>query len=132
MSHDVRHELRTSDDRWVLLAVARDDTTADRWAQALNAAGVDSEVRIGDAVELLGRPSALSGAAAGPDFLFAFPLYVPAEQRDAAARALIDAGWDGRHGSRGGALAPSLVIRGALGALAAAAVVALLLLARGA
>lgn len=124
---------RTTDDgeRWVLLAVARDDHTADEWAAALAAAGLDAEVRIGEAAQLTGRSSYVLGVNSAPDYLFAFPVFVPESQREQAAAALIDAGWDGRHGQREASRDTRLPLRGALLAVIVSAAVVAALVLRG-
>ena len=119
------------DARWVLLAVARDGDAAERWASALDAAGIEAELRIGDAAHLTPRSSVVIGANVAPDQLFAFPLYVRADQRDAAATVLVDQGWDGRFGQLpggGSGIGLPIAVRGALLATLAGGALALLLL----
>lgn len=117
--------------RWVPLGVARDGDTASQWAAALDAAGLDAEVRIGDAVALARGSSSWPTAAPGGHCLFAYRLFVPHEQRREAAAMLVDLGWDGRYGAVGeaaGRPGDGLALRGALIATAAGALVALLVL----
>lgn len=123
---------RQDGDEWVPLAVARDADTADEWVSALDDAGIDAEVRIGDAVNLTSGSSFWPTASPGGHQFFAYPLFVPAGQREAAAGVLIERGWDGRHGQVGRTpVDPAFVLRGALFATLAGGVVALLLLWRG-
>jgi hypothetical protein len=122
------------DARWVLLAVAGDGDAAERWASALDAAGIETELRIGDAAHLTPRSSVVIGANPAPDQLFAFPLYVRADQRHAATTVLLDQGWDGRFGqvpSGGSGIGLAIAVRGALLATLAGGALALLLLWRG-
>jgi len=108
------------EERWVLLAIARDERTADQWQLALDAAEIESEVRIEDGV-LTGRSSVMTHVNSPVDSqLFAFAMWVPSDRREDAARALIDAGWDGQFGQRGGAVPLGFALRGALAALAVA------------
>ena len=127
----------TADERWVLLAVAREGDTSERWAAALDAAEIEYELRIGDAAHLTSRASTVLGANPVPDSLFAFPLYVPVARREAAATVLVDQGWDGRFGQRPadgdrghGGVGVKVALRGAAVAVAAggAVTIALLLL----
>jgi len=75
----------------VLLDVIRDEAAAHDWLEALRAHGIPAELRFADGQ----RYSPLSSAyPIGP--LFVYPLFVPAAERAAAARVLIDLGWDGR------------------------------------
>lgn len=106
--------LDPSDDRWVMLAVSRDVDTAELWRDALDAADIESEIRIEDAV-LTGR-STLTTHANGPNSyqLFSFALWIPAGDREAAAATLIDGGWDGRYGQRTETIPAGLALRGAL------------------
>ena len=111
-----------TEDRWVRVAATRDSDTADRWRDAVDAAEVAVEVHIEDARE------ALPGTAAVPELVlgigFAFGVWVPRDRRAEAVRALIDAGWDGRHGSVDTATPPpGAILLGALLALAAAAAI---------
>ena len=122
-------------DRWVLLAVARDGETAEQWTAALADAGVDAQARIGDAVQLT-KGSSFWPAMNPGDGLFAFPLFVRAEQRQEAASVLVDRGWDGRSGwpepEGGRRLGLDVALPGALLATLVGALVALLLVLRGA
>ena len=118
------------DARWTLLAIARDDRTSEQWQDALDDAGIESEVRIEDAV-LTGRSSMLTQLNSPTDAqLFSFALWVPTTAREDAARALVDAGWDGNHGQRSNAISTGFALRGALFALAAAAAVIIVRLVR--
>jgi len=122
------------DARWVLLAVARDGDDAGRWASALDAAGIATELRIADAAHLTPRSSVVIGANVAPDQLFAFPLYVRADQRSAAATVLVDQGWDGGFGQvtgGDGGIGLRIAVRGALLSTLAGVGLALLLLWRG-
>ena len=120
------------DQRWVLRAVARDGATAERWSATLDGAGIDVEVRIGDAVDLTKGSSMWPIGSSGEGHqLFAFPLFVPADRRDAAATVLVDHGWNRRFGEAARGACPRFVLRGALFATLAGGAVALLLLWRG-
>lgn len=107
---------------WIRVAATRDEDTADRWRDAVEAAGLSVEVHIEDMRE------ALPGSSAIPDLVlgapFAYGLWIPPDERQQAVRALIDAGWDGRHGSVDAERPPThTIVRGALLALVAAAAV---------
>lgn len=108
--------------QWIRIAATREADTAERWREAVEAAGVSSEVHIEDPRE------ALPGTAGVPEFVlgsgFAYGIWVPRAERLPAVRALIDAGWDGRHGSVD-AETPSTrtIVGGALLALGAALLV---------
>ena len=108
------------DDRWVMLAVAREVDTAELWQDALDEDEIESEIRIEDAV-LTGRSTATTYAN-GPNAnqLFSYALWVPAHDREAAAAALINAGWNGRYGQRGETIPSGLAFRGALLAIGVA------------
>jgi hypothetical protein len=128
-------EIRTLDssspeERWVLPAIARDAHTVEQWQDALDGDGIDSEVRIEDAV-LTGRSSTMPGtnAATGHE-LFSYTVWVLAADRETAGRALIDGGWDGNYSQRDHSLDPRFVLRGALIALAIAAVLIIIQMAR--
>lgn len=103
-----------SADHWALLAIARESQAADQWQDALHAAGIESEVRIADAV-LTGRSSVLTHVNSPSDAqLFSFAVWVPAANRDQARQTLAAAGWDGRHGLRSDPVSWSFALRGAL------------------
>lgn len=112
---------------WVMLAVAREADVAERWAEALEAQGIEAEIRIDDAVALTAGSSFWPAAGSG----FAYPLFVPAQSRAAAAAILVDQGWDGRFGDRSTRIDPGLVLRGALVAALAGVALAVLLLIQG-
>lgn len=114
----------TDDVALVRLTVVRDPVLAERWRDALEAAGIDAVVEMDDAALALPGRSPLVGIGATP-FTLVYPLSVPRSDRDRAAAVLIDAGWNGsREGDRR-ATPPSAsgALRGALWALAAAVVV---------
>lgn len=133
MSEIQSASLESSSPRWVMLAVAREPDTAEAWQDALEQQGIDAEIRLEDAV-ITGRSSATTYAnGPGIDQLFSYALWVPAADREAAAQALIDAGWDGRYGLPGRAsMSASYVVRGTLVALAAGALFVAILLRAGA
>lgn len=116
---------------WVMLAVAREAETAERWAGALEQRGIDVEVRIDDAIALTNGSSFWPTASPGGHRLFAFPLFVPAEARAEAATVLVDAGWDGRYGQTGSSIDPGVILRGAIAATLAGAALAGVLMLRG-
>ena len=118
---------------WRRLAVVRAPETAERWRAALEAAGIEAEVRIADERDAMPGTSVLPGylPAAHP---WAYVLHVPAESRDEAARVLIDEGWDGRHGevtSGGQGVTPGFALRGAVVALLAAVAIIVVQVVRG-
>ena len=115
-----------------MLAVARDVETAERWRDTLDECGIGSEVRLEDAV-ITGRSSATTYAnSPAGDQLFSYALWVPATEREEAAAALIDAGWDGNYGQRGpSSMSPGYVLRGTLIALAIAALLVTVLVRAG-
>lgn len=113
-----------------MLAIARDETTANGWQSTLDDAEIESEIRIEDGV-LAGRSSVLTQINLPTDNqLFAFSLWVPEDRRTDAAHALIDAGWDGQFGQRGGTIPVGFALRGALAALAVAVAVVIIQVAR--
>ena len=118
---------------WVMLAVARDVETAERWQDTLDDRDIGSEIRLEDAV-ITGRSTATTYAnSPGVDQLFAYAVWVPASDREAAAAALSEAGWDGNYGQRGtSSMSPGYVIRGTLIALAISALFVAILLRAGA
>ncbi|MDP6604683.1 MAG: hypothetical protein QF664_00275 [Dehalococcoidia bacterium] len=116
---------------WVMLAVAREAETAERWADALDQRGIDVKVRIDDAVALTNGSSFWPTASPGGHRLFAYPLFVPAEARAEAAAVLVDEGWDGRHGQSGGGIDPGVILRGAIAARLVGGAVAVVLMLRG-
>lgn len=117
---------RSSDDtqRMVMVRVAQDGSTAERWARVLEQADIEAEVRIGDAVTLANGSSVWPTAGGGGQQLFAYPIFVPAGQH-AAARALLDSVEATDPGSSGS------MLRGALIATASALLVAAALMLRG-
>jgi hypothetical protein len=118
-------------ERWVLLAIARQADTAERWRDAVDAAGLDVEVRIEDGV-LAGHSSAVTHANnPGGAQLFAFGLWVPASQHRDAARALGSIGWRGGYRDGAPALPAGYVVKGALAALGAAVLVIIVRAAAG-
>lgn len=123
--------LDRSDDRWMMLAVARDVESAELWQDALDTVEIESEIRIEDAV-VTGR-STLTTHANGPSGfqLFSYALWVPANEREAAAAALIDAGWNGRYGQRGDTIPAGIAFRGALLAIGVAIGVVIIQVLRG-
>lgn len=128
-------EIRTLDssspeERWVLLAIARDAQTAEQWQDALDSDGIESEVRIADAV-LTGRSSVLTYVNSPTDAqFFSFAVWVLAADREQASRTLVDAGWDGGHGLRADTVPLGFALRGALITLAIAAVLIIIQIAR--
>ena len=112
---------------WVMLAVARDADVAERWAEAIEAQGIEARIRIDDAIALTAGSSFWPAGPSG----FAYPIFVPAESRTEAATILVDEGWDGRFGDRRDRIDPALVLRGAVFATLAGVALAVLLLIRG-
>ena len=105
----------------VLLTVEEDAESAGEYHDLLLSEGIDAELHIEHAASFGSRSSVYP---AGAPFVYA--LFVPARQAEAAAAALIEAGWDGSRGrSR---LDPSFVLRGALLALLAGVALAAVLL----
>jgi hypothetical protein len=113
---------------WAPAAVARDSHVAERWQAALEAEGIEAEVRIEDALRAVPGSSPLPGYLP-PSPPFAFAVYVPAERVPEARRVLIDHGWDGRYGEQADEATPipgrSVVVGAILALLAGAAVVLL-------
>ena len=108
----------------VTIAITADGEMASRWAEALRDAGIEAEVRIGDARSLT-PSSTLASVGGSVGALFAYPVCVPPASRDEAASVLIELGWDGRQGERAPGPGAGVALRGALIALAAGAVVVL-------
>jgi len=129
-------ELGALDERWMMLAVARDVDTAEAWQDALDQADIASEIRLEDAV-ITGRSSATTYAnAPSGDQLFSYGLWLAATERERAAQVLIDAGWDGlygqsQHQGRRPAMSAGYVLRGTLVALVAATIFISVLLRAG-
>lgn len=110
----------------VRVATARDVTTAERWCDALEAAGIDAFVEIDDDRNVPGGSSPVITTYIGPRFVY--PVSVPAAERDRAAAVLIDHGWNGRFGSRNVApMSYRSMLRGALIVVAISAALMLLL-----
>jgi hypothetical protein len=84
------------------LLVTSSPDQAEDWATILNEAGVDALVEITDAQ--IGDPggSPLIGALGMRPAEFVYLVTIPPPQRDLAVGALLEAGWDGREGLRGG------------------------------
>ncbi|MDA0351867.1 MAG: hypothetical protein O3A10_06615 [Chloroflexi bacterium] len=125
MSETRTPQSAATDDRWVMLAVARDIDTAEDWQAALERASLVAEIRIEDAV-ITGRSSATNYAnGPGIDQLFAYALWVRASERDRSAAVLIESGWDGRYGTNSdddeSSMSARYVITGTIVALAASA-----------
>jgi hypothetical protein len=70
----------------VRIAVARDHAQAEAWAQALEAAGIDTAIEIDDGT----YASTLGSAFGGQSFVY--PVLVEASRRSEAARVLVDLG----------------------------------------
>ena len=125
----------TSTDRseptWIMLAVARDGDVAERWVDALEAAAIDVEVRIDDAIALTNGSSLWPSASPRGYRLFAYPIFVPADAREAAATVLVDKGWDGGHGQTTPGMSLRMMLQGAFAAILAGGVVAAALLLSG-
>ena len=84
------------------LLVTSSPAQAQDWADVLDEAGVDVLVEITDA--MTGDPggSPLIGVLASRGPAFVHLVTIPPAQRDLAVNALLEAGWDGREGLRGG------------------------------
>lgn len=84
------------------LLVTSSADQAEEWASVLDEAGVDVLVEITDAQ--YGDPgrSPLIGILGMRPLEFVHLVTIPPAQRDLAVHALLDAGWDGREGLRGG------------------------------
>jgi len=89
------------------LLVTSSPDQAEEWADILDEAGVDVLVELTDAQTGDPGRSPLIGALGMRPPEFVHLIIIPPAQRDLAVSALLDAGWDGREGLRGG--------RGALG-----------------
>lgn len=89
------------------LLVTSSPDQAEAWASVLDGAGVDVLVEITDAQTGDPGRSPLIGALGMRPPEFVHLVMFPPAQRDVAVNALLEAGWDGREGLRGG--------RGALG-----------------
>jgi len=86
---------------------------AERWADALDDAGIDVFIEITDAREAWGS-SPLVGVLGARPMEFVHALTIHPEDRERALAVLVDAGWDGREGST---LRPPPNIRGMLTAM---------------
>ena len=108
--------------RAVPVAVTRDGELASGWAEALRAAGIEAGVEIGDAQTLV--PGSTLATAGGPvDAMFGYVVLVPAAERRRAVRMLEERGGTGAGGASGAQPGRGVLLRGALVALAAGAVV---------
>lgn len=88
-------------DRRPLLVTSSPDQ-AEEWADILDEAGVDVLVELTDAQTGDPGRSPLIGALGMRPPEFVHLVTIPPAQRDLAVSALLDAGWDGREGLRGG------------------------------
>lgn len=113
---------RDATEQLVTIAIARDEPTAQRWAEALLAAGIDAQLRIADGAHLSTLGSAYGGQ------MFTYPLLVADDDRRAAATVLVDLRGDGPFARRS---SPRATLRGALIATGLAFLVVVLLIARG-
>jgi hypothetical protein len=75
-------------DEWVMVAVAKDDSTIESWQRDLEAAGIESEVRLGDPAMAGITVGAARGYVSPVATLVSFPLYVRARDRRAARTVL--------------------------------------------
>ncbi len=84
------------------LLVTSNVAQAESWTATLQDAGVDALIEITDAQTGDPARSPLIGilGVRPPEFVYLVTL--PPRQRDLAVSALVDAGWDGREGLRGG------------------------------
>ena len=89
------------------LLVTSSPDQAEAWATVLDEAGVDVLIEITDAQTGDPGRSPLIGALGMRPPEFVHLVMIPPAQRDIAVGALLESGWDGREGLRGG--------RGALG-----------------
>lgn len=120
---------RDESGRLAAIAVTADGEMATLWAAALREANIEADVRIGDARTLL--PASTLASAGGPvDAMFAYTVLVPVASREQAAQALSEVGWNGHARTYGTDPSTGVMLRGALIALAAGAVVVLLVVAR--
>jgi hypothetical protein len=87
-------------DARVRVAIARDADTAERWRDALDAAGIDAFVEIDDDRAAIPGSASVLSVYTGPRYVY--PINVPADERERAAGVLINHGWDGAHGTRMG------------------------------
>jgi len=101
MHRDARATTHDQNPRRPLLVTSSPDQAED-WAEALIEAGVDALVEITDAQTGDPGSSPLIGALGMRPPEFVYLVTIPPSQRDLAVRALLEAGWDGREGLRGG------------------------------
>ncbi len=85
-------------ERRLRVAVARDIATAERWRDALDAAGIDAFVEIDDDRAAIPGGASVLSVYTGPRYVY--PVNIPAAERERAAGVLINHGWDGAHGTR--------------------------------
>jgi hypothetical protein len=109
---------------FVRLTVAREAAIAERWRDALEAAGIEANLQIDDAAYALPGRSPLVGIGVSP-MTFVYPISVPLSDRDRAAAVLIDHGWDGavEGALREAPASTGSTLKAALLALAAAALI---------
>lgn len=84
------------------LLVTSSPEQAESWAAVLDNAGLDALIEITDAQTGDPGQSPLIGAIGMRPLEFVNAITIPPGQRDQAIAALLDAGWDGREGLRGG------------------------------
>lgn len=83
--------------RSIRLLVARDAALAEEWQRVLGEANIESWVEIDDAQRALPGDRPLNALGWAPQE-FVYPLRIATRDREAAMKALIDGGWDGRTG----------------------------------
>ena len=123
-------EQRPSRRGLVLLTVQQDADVAGSWRDALVEANVDVELHIEDGASFSATSSLYPTHGTSTPWVYA--LFVPRADRERAAGALINHGWDGRSGTMANRwrIGHAFALRGALISILAGAtvVVALLLL----
>ncbi len=81
--------VRNPDD-WVMVAIAKDDFTVESWQHDLEAAGIESQVRLGDPAMAGITVGAARGYVSPVATLVSYPLYVRARNRRAARSILAE------------------------------------------
>lgn len=103
--------IRRSND-WVLVAIARDNATAEEWQQLLADAHIDAELRLADPAAA-GMPSSIVRPWATPTPTFvSYPLYVRQGDRAVARRIIRERGGLGGMPLDRAALVGALVVVG--------------------
>ncbi|HRC62384.1 MAG TPA: hypothetical protein PLX85_04085 [Dehalococcoidia bacterium] len=112
---------------WALVAVAKDEVTAEEWQRLLSGEGIEAQVRIDDPARagMPGRTAFPLGYTEPGLSLFSYPLYVRRQQRREARQLLGEQVEFSRSGLSG------QTVLGAVGVVVASLAIVILLVLRG-